>query len=388
MYFYVFPLSLDGDPCRLGAGRTFWVESQFKISLESHYFLHPRVRFHTGARRILTARAILKSRNRILDNPTTAGGGGLHELIPLARLPLSPGNDLEADVSTTSEQPPTSDGVQHISSCPVSQNLVGGTEKWGLEHGYLIRMGALKIKLKQGDSRFPSIKGVEKLAAGELLPTARFLNEKIKALSKSDKLAKTVVCFQVSWLVLQTIARRIERLPITLLELNTIAQVWVTLVLYWLWWNKPQGVAEAVEVDFSDCKKCLTLLRDAELVSKSSTGWAGLENQIESNIKVLGLIPLVMGVYIAIDALGWNAYFPCRAEMIVWRVSVCVFVGGMIVFLAGLLLDTLNAIMIFSIIFGVLGRTGLTIEAFTNLRSLPLGAYSTPSWTDMLPHIG
>ena len=109
----------------------------------------------------------MKRRNHILRNWATPGVGGLEGSIPLL------------DVSTTSGQPSTSDGIQHTSSCPVSQNLVGGRETWGIEHGYVTVMGALKFKLVGGELRFPSLKAVEKLSACELLPTARFLTEKI-----------------------------------------------------------------------------------------------------------------------------------------------------------------------------------------------------------------
>jgi hypothetical protein len=162
-----------------------------------------------------------------------------------------------------------------------------------------------------------------------LLPTAKFLNARMQVLSKSDKLAKTVVCFQILWLVLQTIARRIDGLPITLLELNTIAQIWVTLVLYVLWWYKPQGIADNIDIDFTNCIKCQEYLREAQVV------WQRVHLPLTNAGTPFLLVDLalVMGVYIAIDALGCNAYFPTDAERILWIGSVCVFAVGTILIL-------------------------------------------------------
>ncbi|KUJ20689.1 uncharacterized protein LY89DRAFT_730707 [Mollisia scopiformis] len=66
--------------------------------------------------------------------------------------------------------------------------------------------------------------------------------EDIKALSKRDPFTKLFAIVQSTWLVVQCIARASVGLPITQLELATIAFVFCGLVMYGLWWNKPYGV--------------------------------------------------------------------------------------------------------------------------------------------------
>jgi hypothetical protein len=88
-------------------------------------------------------------------------------------------------------------------------------------------MGCLKFKHDEYEAQFPLPHGIQQLARCNMLPTVSFLNTKIQALQKSDQLAKTLVCLQVSWLIIQAIARRVGKLPVTLLELNTVAQVWI-----------------------------------------------------------------------------------------------------------------------------------------------------------------
>ena len=45
--------------------------------------------------------------------------------------------------------------------------------------------------------------------------------------SKANGLAKALVMIQALWMLLQTIGRLFAGLPVTLLEVNTIAHVWV-----------------------------------------------------------------------------------------------------------------------------------------------------------------
>ena len=53
---------------------------------------------------------------------------------------------------------------------------------------------------------------------------------------------------QSIWLVVQSIARVSVGLPITQLELATIALVFCALIMYALWWNKPFGVEHTVAI--------------------------------------------------------------------------------------------------------------------------------------------
>ena len=64
----------------------------------------------------------------------------------------------------------------------------------------------------------------------------------IRDRSKGDVLSKALVVIQAGWFVLQCIARRIERLPTTELELVTLAFAALNFMTYGLWWNKPLNV--------------------------------------------------------------------------------------------------------------------------------------------------
>lgn len=72
--------------------------------------------------------------------------------------------------------------------------------------------------------------------------------EEIKDRSRGDTLSKGLVILQTGWFVLHCIARHIEHLPITELELVTLAFAALNFATYALWWNKPLNVQCAFRV--------------------------------------------------------------------------------------------------------------------------------------------
>ncbi|KAJ7760857.1 hypothetical protein DFH07DRAFT_918482 [Mycena maculata] len=72
--------------------------------------------------------------------------------------------------------------------------------------------------------------------------------QEIKDRGKSDWLAKSFVLVQTTWFLLQCIARGIEHLPITKLEIVTCAYAVMNVAVYFFWWDKPLNVGCPVRV--------------------------------------------------------------------------------------------------------------------------------------------
>ncbi|KAG1880156.1 hypothetical protein F4604DRAFT_1679258 [Suillus subluteus] len=64
----------------------------------------------------------------------------------------------------------------------------------------------------------------------------------IKDRSKGDLLSKWVAILQLVWFVIQLIARYIQKLPVTLLEIDTLGVAALTCISYRFWLNKPKDV--------------------------------------------------------------------------------------------------------------------------------------------------
>ncbi|KAL7266276.1 hypothetical protein RUND412_011184, partial [Rhizina undulata] len=75
------------------------------------------------------------------------------------------------------------------------------------------------------------------------------LHDDVKALSKTDVLAKVLACTQASWFVVQCIARKASGLPVLLIELHTVTHVMCALVIFLFWLRKPQHVTHRIFID-------------------------------------------------------------------------------------------------------------------------------------------
>lgn len=78
--------------------------------------------------------------------------------------------------------------------------------------------------------------------------------------SKADALAKGIVCLQACWFMVQCFVRIAQGLPISLLELNTIAHAVCALLIYGLWWDKPLDIEEPTMINDKEMHCIIALL--------------------------------------------------------------------------------------------------------------------------------
>jgi hypothetical protein len=263
--------------------------------------------------------------------------------------------------------------------------------------------------------------------------------KEIEDRSKSNALAKTIVVLQTGWFILQCVSRRIERLPLTLLEIATVAFAGLNIVTYFLWWNKPLDVRCAVEVSADGSRRQVQGTSAGEEV-----GWwhglADIPREIIRPLKdsdwsdvtimlpffifqfILGVegarkhpdrvatfgprgnqdavmvIPVVAAtMFGAIHLFAWDVYFPTHTEQLLWRLaslsitlSPLLFASLLWVVLATDSSSLITVSRFFMILICVLyasSRFLLLTLALTSLRSLPAGAYQSVHWTQFIPHI-
>jgi len=124
----------------------------------------------------------------------------------------------------------TMGGIAHV-------NFDGGrvqpTEGWDLEMGRLTPL------------RF------DKPLKEEWMELIRnFSTVEVEIRSKQDVLAKVLVCSQAGWVLVQCLARKIQALPITPLELHTALYIVNLMFMYASWLQKPVDLGRPILMSF------------------------------------------------------------------------------------------------------------------------------------------
>ena len=253
--------------------------------------------------------------------------------------------------------------------------------------------------------------------------------EEIEDRAKSNWLAKSLVLLQTSWFVTQCIARGIEHLPLTHLEIVTLAYAAMNVPIYYFWWNKPLNVNRPVRV-FRKTDPGETQPQVGELISDSEATWKeGLKTMYhffaggsdkfvnlsrrdrvprfwanstnKQAIIANTMVNMVAGCFGAIHCTAWHFSFPTRTELWVWRISsVAIAAEPIYVYSCLLLLRLIEKVMgkkaahnfyKFFVLSGnlwyILARGFTLALAFTSLRDLPPRAYETVHWSTFIPHI-
>lgn len=110
---------------------------------------------------------------------------------------------------------------------------------WTRTHGFFAVMGGFMLCEQDKPPIVLDPTELESyLQSGEIDITEKEIRDK----SRGDVLSKGLVVVQTGWFILQCIARCVEHLPITEIELVTLAFATLNLISYGLWWDKPLGV--------------------------------------------------------------------------------------------------------------------------------------------------
>jgi hypothetical protein len=250
----------------------------------------------------------------------------------------------------------------------------------------------------------------------------------LKDKGKADVLAKAITLAQTLWFVVQCIARGFEHLPLTEIEVVTVAYTMVNVFIYYFWWNKPKDVECPVRV--------YKTLESGPVKSGGQARWAP---------EVLGIIPTI-NVYLAgrqdhffrlnkerqvpmfwsgkpgdkVEAhamlcasiigiafgathfIAWNSEFPSDIELLLWRIS-CIAITAVPLILAvfcvnlelnlrdkwwgELVVGVIGALTEPALLLYLFSRIASLVIAFTTLRAIPVDAVKTVDWTTFIPHL-
>jgi len=79
-----------------------------------------------------------------------------------------------------------------------------------------------------------------------------FEKKDINDKGKADSISKALVGGQVLWMLLQCLGRKVDGLPITLLEIHVAIQIAYSVIVYALWWHKPFDVSVPIPITINE----------------------------------------------------------------------------------------------------------------------------------------
>jgi len=324
-------------------------------------------------------------------------------------------------------------------------------EGWTITHGFFATMGGF---MEYDGNRPIRVLYPEQLESYSLTGNGdfpRLSKAEIEDKSKGDAISKGLVILQTGWFVTQCIARRAQGLPITELELVTVAFAALNFGIYLLWWEKPQNVQRGVRVykkrrteepvDDGDVESTVgfwVALGDALFDLPTAIVRGSFSNINSPWLARVLFWPLLKPLYImfslsydvydkrvdtfypdswvpgsekfsfflvgtitaafgGIHCIGWSFDFPSGIEGTLWRVASLSILGVPFIFypvaILGEIVDkrfgSLGQLVTWVPMLSlyVLGRLALLVLPLLSLTSLPPAAFHVVHWTSIIPHV-
>jgi hypothetical protein len=320
-------------------------------------------------------------------------------------------------------------------------------DKWTMTHAFYAESGGFMLTVPDcGGMQFPiTAKQIHWLVEHDFLDIPCIAREEIWDKSKADFFAKAVAAMQVGWFVIQFIARGVQNLPITLLEVATLALISCSAASFFFWFCKPldvglstilemkrtsagqpQTIATVLLSAGDDAKQqwrdtpmdfCDPLKYSSEelpfnrLWGENERPLPRIPNDRDSqlhDLKTVIIVAIPTALFGALHCIAWNFIFPTRVEQQIWRWTS---IGGGLVLAGGCTAEAASIIwhgytttglnnlggyklkwptnLMFFIpgALYVAGRLVIIVGVCISLRALPAGCLETPQWSNIFPHV-
>lgn len=234
-----------------------------------------------------------------------------------------------------------------------------GYDDWHMRQAFFADMGGFVFHTRDG-TPFPlNSTQLHWLVTNKFVEYPRLNRREIEDKSKQDTFAKVITAFQVGYLMIQCLARAIQGLAITTLELNAIAIVVTSLMTSYIWLYKPADVQHPVHIYSSKSIAEITLnrpwnLTPLDFIDENGPGYSVnvqpfMKMPVIPPVRPIQMIPndrfpmnpygiqeyflcFATLVYTAIHVAGWNFEFPSHVERSLWRISSLVLFGITVAF--------------------------------------------------------
>ena len=286
--------------------------------------------------------------------------------------------------------------------------MAHGGDEWTLVHAEFAVAGGIRVKSPNSNMITPKrIESLRKAVESGQIKEPPISKEELKSHSKSDGVVKLIALLQITWFGLQALFRAIHHLQVTALEIMTVAFFVLAVLIYAIWWNRPQDIEYPIVVTLQNAENRDKTSQGLNVDKKSRGGkkvWFTDEKYGHfggNGIHFLIILASVAPLFGAIHCLAWNVPFPTSKEALAWRICAVATTGLPLLECALFSLflsdtvdteeyeDSLFIVAVFvSPMLYAIARITLIALAFMSLRALPADAFQTIAWTNYFPNLG
>ncbi|CAI6309122.1 unnamed protein product [Periconia digitata] len=234
-----------------------------------------------------------------------------------------------------------------------------GCDDWHLRHAFFADMGGFVLHVRGADPFPLNALQLSWLVRRGYVEYPKITRQEVWDKSKQDTFTKVVTAFQVGYLIVQCIARAIQGLAITTLELNALSIVVCSLMTSYAWLHKPADVQTPIHIHSSYSLEDMIGNRSWDLtpldfVDENGPGYS-VNVQPFMKMPVIAperpiqripndrfptnpygaqeyLLCLATLIFTGIHVAGWNFDFPTNIERLLWRISSLLLFGITVAF--------------------------------------------------------
>ncbi|KAF9564175.1 hypothetical protein CPC08DRAFT_705519 [Agrocybe pediades] len=171
------------------------------------------------------------------------------------------------------------------------------TKDWTMSHSFLLVMDG--FALYKGDENMGTLTYdlFDHLDKEDEIEFPMITAEEISDKSKGDPLSKLLVILQTCWFIAQCIARAIQGLAVTNLEIVTLGLCSLNAAMYFFWWRKPLNVKcripvyllpQSNYVHVSELRRARVIVdetRASKVIVESLSGSSNTDEEARSNLE-------------------------------------------------------------------------------------------------------
>ena len=235
---------------------------------------------------------------------------------------------------------------------------------------------------------------------------------------RGDFLSKALTVIQIMSFSSILVSRWVQGLPVSILEVTTLAYLACAATAYILWWPKPYNVQKSTLLLVPTCSQldfCPAMDVCAALHWKNvpnTTFARSLYQEMECVPWYFRLFICITGpmTYGLLHLPAWNAPFPLEGERGLWKSAIVIVtvIGPALLYVQYFGVNVqesydraergdvhvtptkvLNAVICWVLLFLViaygLARLYILVESFRQLLYLPTDAFKVPNWSRYIP---